>query len=171
MKFRLQGSVTIPKRPSSVGGLISWARGVNRTLQELRDRKIVGIIAKGKGGSIPYPFQVSATPALLKSAPGLLGLVSIDSIEEVDPVDGVWYLFAKVIINSTTGVITSSTVEWILTTVPADTTTNYHLTIAKVKILDGTVSLDPAESAQYTYGPISVVVGGGQNSRYAVRLL
>jgi hypothetical protein len=50
MKFRLQGSVTIPKRPSSVGGLLSWARGVNRTLQELRDRKIVGAVAKGKGG-------------------------------------------------------------------------------------------------------------------------
>ena len=45
MKFRLQGSVTIPKRPSTVGGLIGWARGVNKTLQELRDRKIVGSIA------------------------------------------------------------------------------------------------------------------------------
>lgn len=50
MKFKLQGSVTIPKRPSSVGGLIGWARGVNKTLQELRDRKIVGVIAKAKGG-------------------------------------------------------------------------------------------------------------------------
>ena len=34
------GSVTIPKRPSSVGGLIGWARLVNKTLQELRDRKV-----------------------------------------------------------------------------------------------------------------------------------
>ena len=170
MKFRLQGSITIPKRPSTVGGLIGWARGVNKTLQELRDRKIVGATAKG-GRRRPYPFEVSASGGLLKSTPGLLGLVSIASIEEEEPEDGVWYLFAKVIINSTTGAITSSTVEWVLTTVPADTTTDYHLTIAKVKILDGVVSLDPADSAQYTYGPISVVVGGGFNSVWAARLL
>jgi hypothetical protein len=170
MNFWLKGNVTIPARPHTVGGLIGWARGVNRALTELRDRKIEGTRAV-KNAVTTYPFQVSATPALLKSAPGLLGSVSIDSIEEVDPGDGVWYLFAKVIINSTTGAITSSTVEWILTTVPTDTTTNYHLTIAKVKILDGIVSTDPADTAQYTYGPISVVVGGGQNSKYAVRLL
>ena len=170
MKFRLQGRITIPKRPSTVGGLIGWARGVNKTLQELRDMKIVGAVAKGSRRK-PYPFEVSANGALLKSKPGLLGSVSIDSIEEVEPVDGVWYLFAKVIINSTTGAITSSTVEWILTTVPANTTTNYHLTIAKVTILDGIVSTDPADTAQYTYGPISVVVGGGFNSVWAVRLL
>ena len=170
MKFRLQGRITIPKRPSTVGGLIGWARGVNKTLQELRDMKIVGAVAKGSRRK-PYPFEVSANGALLKSKPGLLGSVSIDSIEEVDPEDGVWYLFAKVIINSTTGAITSSTVEWIKTTVPADTTTNYHLTIAKVTILDGIVSTDPAETAQYTYGPISVVIGGGRDSKWMARLL
>jgi hypothetical protein len=51
------GSVTIPKRPLSVGGLLAWARGVNKTLQELRDRK-VGFTpsrAGGGGGSQP-PF-------------------------------------------------------------------------------------------------------------------
>jgi hypothetical protein len=169
MKFRLQGSVTIPKRPSTVGGLISWARGVNRTLQELRDRKIVGTVAKGKGGSIPYPFQVSATPTLLKSAPGLLGSVSIASQEKENPADGIHYLLAKVIINSTTGAITSSTVEWV-TTVPSDTTTNYHRTIAQVTISGGVVT-GPPGTAQFTYGPISVVVGGGFNTVWAARLL
>jgi hypothetical protein len=34
------GSVTIPKRPLSVGGLLAWARAANKTLQELRDRKV-----------------------------------------------------------------------------------------------------------------------------------
>jgi len=165
MKFRLQGSVTIPKRPSTVGGLISWARGVNRTLQELRDRKIVGTVAKGVG-SPPYPFQVSATPALLKSAPGLLGSVSIASQEKENPADGTHYLLAKVIINSTTGAITSSTVEWV-TTIPSDTTTNYHLTIAQVLLSSGLVS----SAYQFTFGPISVVVGGGFNSVWAARLL
>jgi len=166
MKFRLQGSVTIPKRPSSVGGLISWARGVNRTLQELRDRKIVGSVAKNVGGSIPYPFQVSATPTLLKSAPGLLGSVSIASQEKENPADGTHYLLAKVIINSTTGAITSSTVEWV-TTIPSDTTTNYHRTIAQVLLSSGLVS----SAYQFTFGPISVVIGGGFNSVWAARLL
>jgi hypothetical protein len=165
MKFRLQGSVTIPKRPSTVGGLISWARGVNRTLQELRDRKIVGTVAK-KGGNPPYPFQVSATPDLLKSAPGLLGSVAIDAQEKENPADGFHYLLAKVIINSTTGAITSSTVEWV-TTVPSDTTTNYHLTIAQVFLSSGLVS----SAYQFTFGPISVVIGGGFNSVWAARLL
>ena len=169
MKFRLQGSVTIPKRPSTVGGLLSWARGVNRTLQELRDRKIVGAASKGKGGSTPYPFQVSATPALLKSAPGLLGSVSIASQEKATPADGIHYLLAKVIINSTTGAITSSTVEWV-TTVPVDTATNYHRTIAQVTLSGGVVS-GPPQTAQFTYGPISVVVGGGFNTVWAARLL
>jgi len=164
MKFRLQGSVTIPKRPSTVGGLISWARGVNRTLQELRDRKIVGTVAKV--GSTPYPFQVSATPDLLKSAPGLLGSVSIASQEKENPANGTHYLLAKVIINSTTGAITSSTVEWV-TTIPSDTTTNYHLTIAQVLLSSGLVS----SACQFTFGPISVVIGGGFNSVWAARLL
>ena len=166
MKFRLQGSVTIPKRPSSVGGLISWARGVNRTLQELRDRKIVGIIAKGASSVTTYPFQVSATPDLLKSAPGLLGSVAIDAQEKENPADGTHYLLAKVIINSTTGAITSSTVEWV-TTIPSDTTTNYHLTIAQVLLSSGLVS----SAYQFTFGPISVVIGGGFNSVWAARLL
>jgi hypothetical protein len=169
MKFRLQGSITIPKRPSTVGGLIGWARGVNKTLQELRDRKIVGATAK-ESRKKPYPFEISASGELLKSAPGLLGSVSIASQEKANPADGVHYLLAKVIINSTSGVITSSTVEWV-TTVPTDTTTNYHLTIAKVTLSDGQISIDPAETAQYTYGPISVVIGGGRDSKWMARLL
>jgi len=47
------GSVTIPKRPSSVGGLIGWARLVNKTLQELRDRKVSFASVGGKKGVSP----------------------------------------------------------------------------------------------------------------------
>ena len=55
MKFWLKGNVTIPARPHTVGGLIGWARGVNRALVELRDRKIEGMIAQKKA-SISGPF-------------------------------------------------------------------------------------------------------------------
>jgi hypothetical protein len=51
MNFWLKGNVTIPARPHTVGGLIGWARGVNRALTELRDRKIVGTAAKRSGTS------------------------------------------------------------------------------------------------------------------------
>jgi hypothetical protein len=103
---------------------------------------------------------------LLKSAPGLLGSVSIASQEKENPADGTHYLLAKVIINSTTGAITSSTVEWV-TTIPSDTTTNYHRTIAQVLLSSGLVS----SAYQFTFGPISVVIGGGFNSVWAARLL
>lgn len=168
MSLFLKGNVTIPPRPHTVGGLISWGRAVNRALTELRDRKIVGVTAK-KGSETPYPFQISASPTLLKSAPGLLGAVSISSQEKINPADGAHYLLAKVVINSTTGVITSSTVEWV-TTEPADTTTDYHRTIAVVTLAGGLVS-GPPNTAQFTFGPISVVVGGGSSTVFAARLL
>ena len=169
MNFWLKGNVTIPARPHTVGGLIGWARGVNRALTELRDRKIEGKPKKNVRRA-PFPFEVTrATPDLLKSAPGLLGNVSIASQEKENPADGTHYLLAKVIINSTTGAITSSTVEWV-TTVPADTTTNYHRTIAQVT-LSGGVVVGPPNTAQYTFGPISVVVGGGASTVWAARLL
>lgn len=57
--MRLAGSVTIPKRPSSVGGLLSWARGVNKAIQELRDRKIVGVVAKSTGDTRAAPLPLT----------------------------------------------------------------------------------------------------------------
>jgi hypothetical protein len=60
MKLWLKGNITIPPRPRSVGGLIGWARGVNRALVELRDRKIVGVISPGGrgGGSPPLKLTI-----------------------------------------------------------------------------------------------------------------
>ena len=165
MNFWLKGNVTIPARPHTVGGLIGWARGVNKALVELRDRKIEGIPKKIRGKT-PYPFQISASHALLKSAPGLLGGVEIDSQEEENPADGTWYLVAKVVINDTTGEITSSTVEW-TTTESFETTTDYYLGIAEVGISDGAIQY----AIQYTFGPISVIIGGGYASVWMARLL
>lgn len=71
MKFRLQGSVTIPKRPSTVGGLISWARGVNRTLQELRDRKIVGSMARiNKSSQLKLTIKLGTAEDKFQIIPG-----------------------------------------------------------------------------------------------------
>ena len=115
---------------------------------------------------IPYPFQISASPSLLKSAPGLLGGAEIASQEEANPANGTWYLAAKVVINATTGAITSSTVEW-TTTYPVETTTDYYLLIAEVGITAGVIDY----AIQYTFGPISVIIGGGYASVWMARLL
>jgi hypothetical protein len=55
MRYRLQGSVTIPRKPTTLGGIVAWAKGVNRALAELRDRKIVGSESQRNTNSQP-PF-------------------------------------------------------------------------------------------------------------------
>ena len=87
MNFWLKGNVTIPARPHTVGGLIGWARGVNRALTELRDRKIVGTAAKRSGtsplkltikqGTAADKFQI--VPGTVNSEMPTLGGVAINS--------------------------------------------------------------------------------------------
>lgn len=159
---------TITDDPRWIG---RFSREVRKSIAALRDRRI--IVSGGQragGGTTPYPFEITVSGNLLKSAPGLLGEIEIDSQEVVDPTDGIWSLLAKIIIDPTTGSITSSTVEWV-TTVPADTTTDYHLTIANLQILDGQIYTEYNSPRQFTYGPISVVVGGGRESKWMVRML
>jgi hypothetical protein len=145
-------------------------RALNSTNWVYTDTRASSSLPRKSTITTYLPFQVIiASETLLKAEAGVLGNVNINSPEEEDPADGTWRLFAKVIINSSTGAITSSTVEWVNGDVPADTTTNYHREIARVILVDGVAN--PADSIQYTYGPISVVVGGGRDSRYAARLL
>jgi hypothetical protein len=68
MNLWLKGNITIPPRPRSVGGLIGWARGVNRALTELRDRKIAGVISPGGrgGGSPPLKLTIKQGTAANK---------------------------------------------------------------------------------------------------------
>jgi len=65
MKLWLKGNITIPPRPRSVGGLIGWARGVNRALVELRERKIVGNVTTRAASGIKPPLWVT-----LRTLPG-----------------------------------------------------------------------------------------------------
>jgi len=59
MNYWLKGNVTIPAKPRTVGGLISWGRAVNRALTELRDRKVVGVVAKRNARSIKPPLFIT----------------------------------------------------------------------------------------------------------------
>jgi hypothetical protein len=114
----------------------------------------------------PYPFQVTASGALLKSAEGILGYEYIDSQEKENPADGDWFLVANVTINGTYGDISSATVEW-RTTAPSSTETSSYLVIARVVITGGEVDYID----QYTYGPIAVIIGGGYESTWSVYIL
>ena len=91
------GSVTIPRRPSTVGGLIGWARGVNRALQELRDRKVSFITSAGgkKGGSPELKLIIKSgseagkyriTDGVVNSETPTLGGVDIGGDPIADPV-------------------------------------------------------------------------------------
>jgi hypothetical protein len=120
------------------------------------------------GGSTILPFQISATPALLRAEPGIVGTTSIPPREVPNPADGTWHFYAKVVINAATGAKVSENALW-GDTLPADTATDYHREIASVQIADGEI-LGPPLTLQYTYGPIWVVVGGGFDSVWTVRI-
>jgi hypothetical protein len=91
MNFWLKGNVTIPARPHTVGGLIGWSRGVNRSLTELRDRKIEGTATKGKSSSLPpVPLHILskkpayiAEPASPVTAPAKRYFIEWGTINEV----------------------------------------------------------------------------------------
>jgi hypothetical protein len=59
MNYWIKGNVTIPPKPRTIGGLISWGRAVNRALTELRDRKVVGVVAKHHSRSIKPPLFIT----------------------------------------------------------------------------------------------------------------
>lgn len=51
MIIRPKGSVIIPRHPLAVGGLLGWAREINKTIQQLRDRVFEVPIGRGGGSS------------------------------------------------------------------------------------------------------------------------
>jgi hypothetical protein len=106
MNFWLKGNVTIPARPHTVGGLIGWARGVNRALTELRDRKIEGKVAKGKVGTLkPLTIKQGTAADKFQIVPGyvnsLIPTLSGTALNNATPPEitvtaDVW-IYAKVV--------------------------------------------------------------------------
>lgn len=60
------GSVTIPKHPKTLGGVLSWIKRANRTMEELRDRKVGFTNAKKPGSSASLPITLKAGTAANK---------------------------------------------------------------------------------------------------------
>lgn len=169
MIIKPRGTVVLPRRSRSGLDLLPWCREVDAALQQLRDRGInIDPRRGGRGGSPPLPFQVTASASLLVAAPGVIGETSISGsvLEQASPADGTWHLVAKVVINATTGEVTSEAVYW-NSSLPTDTTTDFHVSIASVEITAGEVT----DSFQFNYGPIYVNVGGGATDIWSVVIL
>jgi hypothetical protein len=87
------GSVTIPKRPLSVGGLLSWARAANKTLQELRDRKVGFTPSRTSGGGglqlrslqASFRYDSDAGEWLLLYVPGFVNVSSASGQGNITP--------------------------------------------------------------------------------------
>lgn len=71
--------------------------------------------------------------------------------------DATWYLQAKVVIDASTGEITSGEVDWV-DTEGTDTATDYFQTIGSVDITDG--APNPETVQQFNYGPLFLYVYG-----------
>jgi len=166
MNLRLSGSVTIPKRPSSVGGLLSWARGVNRTLTELRDRRIAGVIARPVGGGLAeleFPFQIYDTGTAFVSRAGTFNGV-YDELTQAATTDGTWRLYASIVINVTTGEITDSDVAW-YSSAQTDTATNYYHLIGTGVVADTGATRTVTND---NYGPIFFLLRGDVEGDWTV---
>jgi hypothetical protein len=158
MNLRLSGSVTIPKRPSSVGGLLAWARGVNRTLAELRDRRIAGVVARPVGGGaaeLELPFQIYDNGTEFVSRAGTFN-GSYGELTQAATTDGTWRLYASLTINATTGEITASSVAWYASAQTSTTTTFYHLIGIGIVADSG----ETRTVINYNYGPIFFLLHG-----------
>lgn len=111
------------------------------------------------------PFQITVTPDTLKAAPGTLDGDSIAETTEASPANGTWYLEAKVTINSTTGVVTATAVDWVATE-STDTATDYHMTIGSVTVSGGVP--DAGSIVQGAFGPIFAIVHGEVDEKWGV---
>ena len=161
-----RGSVTMPKLPRAIGNLLGYAKEVNQALQQLADRAYDIPTPHPPKPATQLPFQVSASISSLQAAPGVIGstTVSDDSDLKVSsPANGNHYLIAKVVINATTGAITSEEVYWD-TSFPSNTTTDFYSLIAYVELTAGEITT----AEQYNYGPIYVIVGGGATDIWTV---
>lgn len=127
-------------------------------------------VVPGKGGTTTtggttLPFAVSVTAESLVAAAGTVDGDTHASEINTTMTNGTWYFRAKVIINSTTGAISSTDVLW-ATSEAANTSTDFYQTLAMVDIVD-TVP-DANTLLQLNYGPIEVLPYGTPTDKWGV---
>lgn len=85
MNIKAKGTVTIPKAPRSLMGLIPWAKSVNSSIQQLRDR--TWTVPNAKAASISGRFLVrfSKPSQKLFVSIGTVALVDMDDPGQSEP--------------------------------------------------------------------------------------
>lgn len=141
----------------------AWANSIREAVHKLANRRHKRGRGGTSGGGVILPFEVSVTGDSLIAAPGT---VNGDAhAEEVNTTmtDGTWEFRAKVVINTTTGAVTSTDVVW-ESSPTADTSTDFYYTIAEVQIISGVP--DSSTIVQYNYGPILVYTYGTPTDKW-----
>lgn len=119
----------------------------------------------GRGGGGLLPFQISVTSDTLKAAPGTLDGDTIAETTESSPADGTWYLEAAVTINSSTGAVTATAVDWV-SSLSTPSATEFYDAIGEVDVVSGTP--DASSIVQYNYGPLLVIQYGAVSNKWGV---
>ena len=159
----------------TVSDIINYLRACRITgmvggrVQETPNGTTLHVIpGKIKGGTITgvtLPFSISVSDTSLIAA---AGIIDVDEhAEEINTTmtNGTWYFRAKVVINDSTGEITSTDVLW-STTEAANTSTDFYQTLAEVDIVSGVP--DASTIVQYNYGPLFLVIHGGVDDVWGV---
>jgi hypothetical protein len=83
------GSVTIPKHPKTLGGVLSWIKRANRTMEELRNRK-VSFPNQGRIGATDTkpPFWVKLNNVGTESSPSYEVEIAWGYVIEIVPGEG-----------------------------------------------------------------------------------
>ena len=148
--------------PKSSGDIIHRASTSGFTSHLKRRGK--GAIAARQG------FQVNTSGVDLVAAPSIIGETTISSdtvLKVIAPADGAWYLIAKVVIDDTTGVVSSEEVYWDDAVPPSNTATDFYTVIADATIVSAAID----EVNQYNLGPLLVIVGGGTADNWMVVII
>lgn len=145
-------------------------KGEVRWLNELREavrrlsRQATPRPVGGRGGVVRrLPLEAYVAGTTLKMTPGLVDLDEYSGVEKANPGNGDWYLVAKAVINASTGALSSTDLTW-ESSIPADTTTDWHVSIASVNVASGVIGT----ITQVYYGPLFVRVIGGFDDKWEV---
>lgn len=109
------------------------------------------------------PFEIYTIEDGMEANAGVVGFTSLPKQTKTSPTSGLWYLRAKVVINDTTGTVTSSDVEW-STSSGTDTATTFYRLIGEINVTAG--DADPESIVQYSYGPMIIVIAGAVDSKW-----
>lgn len=109
------------------------------------------------------PLEIYTTADGMEAAAGVVGFESHPKTTQASPTNGTWYLRAKVVINNTTGIISSTDVEW-STSTGTNTATTFYQLIGEITVTAG--DADPESIVQYSYGPMVVVIAGAVDSKW-----